>query len=308
MKYFLVALLYISATLTFESKAAQVIYCDNCSISQVESKVKRQTIENNYLVIDFQSQRAYLYEWFIAEREESGKMTFYTKLWKKNIAPNIDSTLTEFFSYRQQFLNSLSSNPNVINELLKEVTTMNYSGSEGGLGKADSWLTSSAESGTGETTPYEFMTTSSLRKQVFDRMVNYYPNAQNALNAWNSFAQFASVSVGPASVSSAWLTIPQTISFSDSGYLQVVISPSGDTFNVVAGSAFDSSGNQIPDNQKGFVGNFTFNTSASQTTFRNYGSYYNIEFAVGNTCFNDYRTSCVQTSSNRYICTLRQIC
>ena len=105
-------------------------------------------------------------------------------------------------------------------------------------------------------------------------------------------------------MSSAWLTLPQTINFQDSGHLKVTISPSGDTFNVVAGSAFDCSGNQIPDNQSGFIGNFVFESLAAQNDFRVYSSLFNIEFAMSNICLPDYRTTCVQTASGKYTCTL----
>jgi hypothetical protein len=135
-------------------------------------------------------------------------------------------------------------------------------------------------------------------------MTAYYPAIQNTLNAWNSFTSFTSASVGAASISANWLSLPQQVTFQDSGHLQVTVSPSGDTFDVVENSVFDCSGNQVPDQRGDFVGHFIFENLAAQNEFRNFGALYNIEFAVSQMCLPERRTTCTKTAEGKYTCTL----
>ena len=191
MKQLSVAFLSTVCLFTFDSQAAKVIHCDNCTQSQIESKVKSQPIGNIYYVIDFQLQRVTGFEWMIYESGDWEETSFYPKLTSSRLPDNITSKMTEFFSYRQQFWNALSNNPNAIGQLLNEISSNNYTGSTK-LELVDSHFAfnsvTSSDCGKGEATPYDFMTTSSMRKQVFNRMLTSYPDVQSAFNSWNTFA------------------------------------------------------------------------------------------------------------------------
>ncbi len=301
---------YTMLTISFNSEAAaKVIHCDNCSQFQIESKIKTQPIGNIYYVIDFQSQKLYGYEWFIFESAGMGEESFYPKLSNAYIPSNVRDAITEFFSHRQQFFDTLNSNPDGLSELANLINTSNYASSNKLEHTSRYFENNSTEASTcekGKSTPHDFMTTSSLRKEMFDRTLSSFPELQSALNTWNSFAQSSSVAVGPASVSPGWLAVPQKINFGSGGHLKVVVNSSGDTYDVVADSAFDCSGNQIPDKKSEFLGNFVFDNRSSSDIFKTYGEIYGIEFTLRQSCLQSYRTTCTLTSAGKYTCTIVQ--
>lgn len=306
--YFFFALVSIQI-IFFNAEAAQVLYCNNCSTNQFESKVRSQPVDESYYVIDFETEAVSYYGWYLEEVYHSDEPTYILRLSELTVPAYVRDTLDDFFHYRAQYRDDMSNNSDALSELLQDITQNTLIESKESLQLNDyigSSSSTSGQCGQGEVNVYNFMHTSHLRKQVFDRMLTYYPAVQNSINAWNAFASFSTVNVGPASVSANWLSLPQQITFEDSSHLKVVVSPSGDTFDVVEDSAFDCSDNQVPDNNDDFIGQFVFANQEAQIDFRNYGELYNIEFEIYTICSSVYRVTCVKTGDGKYTCTLYQ--
>lgn len=288
MKYIFLILIFIS----FNSFSTPALICDGCSKSQIINKVQNQRPIGLYYVIDFKSEKLYLYNW-----ELDNELRRY-EFDEKSIPSSVKSSVTDYFHWRNQAKTLLNSNPDLISNLITQLKASNQTA------KVSYSSQTSSGCGVGDINAYDFLSTSSLRVNVFNKMLTYYPSIQSTINSWNSFVTFANADFAVGSVEAKWLTIAQTINFEDGSSVDVVASESGNSFSTVKGSAVDCSGNLIPTEQGGFIGNFSFETSGEYEAFQSYGDLHGIDFENNFTCkMGSFLTQCRKVPSG-YECTL----
>lgn len=284
--------------------------CDDCSFAQ-----KKQAALNasgglyfsNQYVIDLKNYDLKLFNVFVDL--ENSLVTAVEVNVPYNVQVNIDGFFNDLSSGRIAFAN----NPSLLSDVVNSVH--NSSGTNQKL--SDSSITSGsftvASSGlnecpilpSGSIGMYDFLTTSSLRKSVFDQLNTYYPMIQGAFNWWNSFSAEAGLSVaGTVSVRGSFFSIPQQINFADGGSLEVVVNDSGTSFNVIQSSVYDCSGNRIPTDEAGFTGNFSFESINELQAFADYGAIWGIQVEVHVCRSGNYQTRCYRKSNGSFVCSL----
>ena len=288
MKHILLILIFIS----FNSFSTPALICDGCSKSQIINQVQSQRPIGLYYVVDFSSEKLYLYNW-----ELDNELRRY-EFDEKSVPTSVQTKINDYFYWRNEAEVVLDSNPNLISNLI----TGSQSSSQTAKVSYSANITS--DCGAGDINAYDFLSTSSIRVNVFNKMLTYYPSIQGTINSWNNFVTYINADFGVGSVEAKWLTIAQTINFEDGSSVDVVASESGNSFSTVKGSAVDCSGNLIPTEQGGFIGSFSFETSREYEAFQNYGDLHGIDFENNLSCrMGSYLTQCKKVPSG-YECAL----
>ncbi|WP_417666863.1 hypothetical protein [Pseudidiomarina sp.] len=291
-----------------------LLECNDCSVEEHKFKVLDNAWAttpfrelSTHYVIDLNTEKLFLYRAHIDAELGWQRVTGVT------VGDDVKSAIQEFFTSRSNLIAAFESSPNMLSDLISSVnasglasppreskvfrTVSNYTAENNGKSCA-----------TSDRGVYQFILDSQFRKNVFDKMLLWYPVSQSFINTWNNFVNKANITFQSNSgnfslfVEGNLFGTPQTIHFPDGGVADVVMSGDGNTFDVVEGSAFDCDNNQIPTQESEFSGNFNFGSLSSFNGFQDYGSYFDIEFS-GTVCTNNtFFTSCRYSGDGKYLC------
>ncbi|WP_025820700.1 hypothetical protein [Shewanella marina] len=298
MKYILLISTIITSSFISNNANAylqKVLECNNCSTYKVESTVRSQPPLANYYVIDLIKNKLYLYRW------EMDMETRRYELSRLPLPSNVNSDFNDYVHWKTQANNIVNNNPNFLSSVINQEPKPSSISNKNKI--KEIFSSGQCNSDDDHVSAYDFIQSSQMRNNVFNRMNAYYPAIQNAINKWNQLAENISINSRNMSLSGTLFAIPQTINFQDGSRLKVTVSPSINTFNVVKGSAFDCSNNQIPADKSGFIGNFSFEGSHELNKFANFGSSYGVIFENRGCNMSFIMTRCVVTPSGGYVCT-----
>lgn len=222
---------------------------------------------------------------------------------------DVPNTAQDYFSA----VNSLRATPDdhIVVDILKQgltgLVTQNSSNIlsnqpfQGNLSSAsNNECTSSAEL-------YNFISTSSVRKNYYDRVLNHSPIYFTLVSAWNDLVSLANVKVSTGVVEASLFASTTLSRWDDGAQVQVVRRPGVPTFDIVTGSALDCNGNTIPTVLAELSDNYVFQGHEDFQQFQNYTSetwggfveFLNPEFRCRNV---PIYTRCRKIGGNTYEC------
>lgn len=291
-----------------------MLYSRPFSVEEHKSRVLENAYKINpfrelssHYVIDLKTEKLFLYRVHIDM--ELG----WQRVSGLETGEDVKLAVQEFFESRRNLIAEFESSPNMLSDLISSVSVSGL-GSSPKESKVFREIANYTSGNNGKSCKasdkgvYEFILDSQFRKNVFDKMLQWYPVSQSFINTWNNFLSKANITFTTGSgafslsVEGSLFGLPQTINFPDGGVADVIISGDGNTFEVVEGSAFDCENNQIPTEESEFSGNFNFGSLSSFNGFQNYGSYFNVEFS-GTVCTNNtFFTSCRYSGDGKYLC------
>lgn len=299
MKHFIIVLSLAVLLMSYPAIAKNVVTsCDSCNGNHAEIALSASSTVGDYVYVFDNSNRQL--KLFYIRRMIDGD-------WVGSIASERTPS-ADLVSKAQHVFESRAAYQATIRDVRFDATTVTFSNAQPDISGNFSIapymdaMNAPSDCGKGEVTAYDFMTTSSLRKSVFDRMLAWHPEMQSFINTWNRFAQFLNATVVFSSIEGESLAIKQTINFEDGSKLKVRISENGETFDVLDGSAFDCSGNRIPQKTEHFIGNFIFHRIDELEMFKRHGRLFGVDFNHVPFCYSSYQTRCFQTSTGRYTC------
>lgn len=139
-----------------------------------------------------------------------------------------------------------------------------------------------------DTTAYDFLLSSKLRNEMYNRHMASGANQAYALwNAAITKLDFKYLNMGS-------LGISYTVKFADGSLIEVFPNMTSNTLEDVEGTARDRDGNTIPTSRSGMIGEYEV-SDANLDNFAEYLSYYNIEFDKGISC-SQYSTKVISVS------------
>ena len=283
--------------------ADELVFCNNCSYGQKLNLIRTYSPLKTYYVLDFYNKDIRRFDFDIDTETRPIQIIPF----EVPIPQNVLSYANEFFDTNEEIVALLQNNPDLFSTLATEISSSSLEPSKT-MGNLSTM--SSGQCNTNALSPHDFITSTSLRTSIFDKMNNYYPIIQGALNFWNSFILESQVTLGAGNESvnfsvtteGSFFAIPQTITFPSGGQLDAVISPSGNSFNLIEGSAMDCQGNIIPTDKQGFIGSFNFSSESAQEQFRSYGAFFGVQFQDQSCRADIMITRCVQVGENQYSC------
>ncbi len=287
-----------------------VTVCTNCTqLHALEALKASAVVGDKVYVLDAKNKLLKKYK--IKVRPDGDAMERYAS--QLSVSSQEQSLAQDFFEDRNTLHDQMIARPfNFQNTFINASVTQFSAPTIEGLNTFSVGLLSSTSSDCSPSPDhanvYDFIQSSQIRTNTYENMKLWYPALQNAIDSWNNFFQHAQVDAKAGTIDGEWLTIEQQINFLNGGKVSVVTDPSGNTFSVVKGSAFDCSGNQIPTEQASFQGRFSFDSARELQEFQNYGDSWGVEFVFGNICRDSFQAVCKRTSSNKYSCNYTTVC
>lgn len=312
MKGILIFSSMILMLLSFETYASPTLSeCSSCTYQQrkalVIAKAGIEPLSIHY-VIDFNNE--YLHYYKVQVNEEIGTSTVTTLTLSSGVASSINA----YWQSRSAADAYFTSHPNALSYALSSSQAVGIDQSPVVNGGFNAFGSAAPTSATGSCKDNPdgitaYLSDSSYRKSHYDTIHTLYPVAATLRDTWNNFATAANLSLGfSKTIFSVDIALnayirPLPVRFTDGSHAKVVVGPSGDTYQVVKGTAYDCNDNKIPESAEEFRGVFEFQNEMSAEQFKKYGELFDIQFnGVGNISQCTLQSRCV-TNGDKYECT-----
>lgn len=286
--------------LSFESKANQIIECNDCSVEQTKRLVQQQpVISGFYYILDYQRETFSKYLWIV---DYELNINYLNSEALSGEETNLSNLL---FSHRRNFSSFIEQRPNFWNDIIAGSSSSYIQSNIG------SYAYSAEEPKCADKySPYDFLTDNKAPVVAFLEARQESAALNGIITTWNKLELSVTVS-HPVSPISATMNIPKldgkTITFPSGGLLKVTVNKAGTAFDVIPGSAVDCDNNPIPMSKDEFRHNWTFGSASNFENFKRYGDSFNVTFVAGSCTpeLSKWPTSCKDRADGGMECTYR---